>query len=139
MTITTESLISECQSLSAICLNIVLDNVYKKSLSQTVDLNLEFNLNNKDVKNIIKHNLIFELCEFKKSLSINSQLFIDRDEYSSNYLKIIDDIVNRMELYRSEKSPNFIKNFTKYLKKNGFTYLSDVYLKQVSNKLALFR
>lgn len=139
MTIITESLISECQSLSAICLNKVLDIVYRRSISQVVDLNLPFDLGSKDIQKIIKHNLVIELCEFKKSIPQHSQMFIKRDEYSSDYLQLIDDIVNRMELYKPEKSANLIRDFTKYLRKNGFTYLSNVYLKQVSNKLALFR
>jgi hypothetical protein len=139
MTITTESLISECQSLSAICLNNTLNVAYDKALSQAVNLNLEFDFCNKDIQKLLKHNLIIELCEFKKNLPRNSSLYIKKEEFNHNYLKIIDDVVVRMEIYKREKSPNFIKDFIKYLKKNGFSYLSDVYLKRVSNKLALFR
>ena len=139
MTITTESLISECQGLSAICLNKVLDIVYRKSVYQVTDLNFKFDLTNRDVQKIVKNNLIIEICELKKLIPLNSQFFIKREEYNDDYLQIIDEILVKMELYRKEKSVNFVRNFIKYLKKNGFTHLSDVYLKQVSNKLALFR
>lgn len=139
MTITTESLISECQNQNAICLNKVLNSAYRKTTTQLIDLNLELDINHKDVQKLLKNNLIIELCEFKKTISQYSQLFIKREEYDENYLKIIDEISNKMELSKPEKSTNFIRNFNRYLKKNGFTYLSSVYLKQVSNKLALFR
>jgi hypothetical protein len=139
MTIITESLISECQSQSAICLNEVLNSAYNKTTSQLIDLNLSFDANNKDVQKLLKHNLIIELCEFKKTILQYSHMFIKREEYTEEYLKVVDEIANKMELFRVEKSTNFVKNFIKYLKKNGFTYLSSVYLKQVSNKLALFR
>jgi hypothetical protein len=139
MTITTESLISECQSLSAICLNNALNAAYDQTSLQAANLNLGFDLCNRDIQKLLKHNLIIELCEFKKNIPQNSSLYIKKEEYNHNYLKIIDDIVVRMELYKREKSPNFVKDFIKYLKKNGFSYLSDVYLRRVSNKLALFR
>lgn len=139
MTIITESLISECQSQSAICLNEVLNSAYNKTLSQLIDLNLTLDANNKDVQKLLKHNLIIELCEFKKTIPQKTYLFIKREEYSENYLKIVDEITNKMELYKAEKSANFLRSFNNYLKKNGFKYISNVYLKQVSNKLALFR
>jgi len=139
MTIITESLISECQSRSAICLNETLNIAYQKTLSQVIDLNINFDISNKDVQKITKHNIIIQLCEFKKTIPQKTYLFIRREEYNENYLKIVDEIINKMELYKSEKSANFLRSFNNYLKKNGFKYISSVYLKQVSNKLALFR
>jgi len=139
MTIITESLISECQSRSAICLNETLNIAYQKTLSQVIDLNINFDISNKDVQKIIKHNIIIQLCEFKKTIPQKTYLFIRREEYNENYLKIVDEIINKMELYKSEKSANFLRSFNNYLKKNGFKYISSVYLKQVTNKLALFR
>ncbi len=139
MTIITESLISECQSRSAICLNETLNIAYQKTLTQVIDLNINFDINNKDVQKITKHNIIIQLCEFKKTIPQKTYLFIRREEYNENYLKIVDEIINKMELYKSEKSANFLRSFNNYLKKNGFKYISSVYLKQVSNKLALFR
>lgn len=139
MTIITESLISECQSRSAICLNETLNIAYQKTLSQVKDLNLDFDITNKDIQRIIKHNLIIQICEFKKTIPQKTYLFIKREEYSENYLKIVDEITNKMELYKSEKSANFLRSFNNYLKRSGFKYISSVYLKQVSNKLALFR
>jgi len=139
MTIITESLISECQSRSAICLNETLNIAYQNTLSQVIDLNLDFDITNKDIQKIIKHNLIIQLCELKKTIPQKTYLFIKREEYNENYLKIVDEITNKMELYKAEKSANFLRSFNNYLKKNGFKYISNVYLKQVSNKLALFR
>ena len=139
MTIITESLISECQSQSAICLNETLNIAYQETLSQVIDLNLDFDSANKDIQKIIKHNLIIQLCELKKTIPQKTYLFIKREEYNENYLKIVDEITNKMELYKAEKSANFLRSFNNYLKKNGFKYISNVYLKQVSNKLALFR
>ena len=139
MTIITESLISECQSRSAICLNETLNIAYQKTLSQVLDLNLDFDITNKDIQKIIKHNLIIQLCELKKTIPQKTYLFIKSEEYNENYIKIVEEITNKMELYKSEKSANFLRSFNNYLKKNGFKYISSVYLKQVSNKLALFR
>ena len=139
MTIITESLISECQSRSAICLNETLNIAYQKTLTQVIDLNINFDINNKDVQKITKHNIIIQLCEFKKTIPQKTYLFIRREEYNENYLKIVDEIINKMELYKAEKSANFLRSFNNYLKKNGFKYISSVYLKQVTNKLALFR
>ncbi len=139
MTIITESLISECQSRSAICLNETLNIAYQKTLSQVIDLNINFDISNKDVQKITKHNIIIQLCELKKTIPQKTYLFIRREEYNENYLKIVDEIINKMELYKSEKSANFLRSFNNYLKKNGFKYISSVYLKQVTNKLALFK
>lgn len=139
MTIITESLISECQSRNAICLNETLNIAYQKTLSQVLDLNLDFDITNKDIQKIIKHNLIIQLCELKKTIPQKTYLFIKSEEYNENYIKIVEEITNKMELYKSEKSANFLRSFNNYLKKNGFKYISSVYLKQVSNKLALFR
>jgi hypothetical protein len=139
MTIITESLISECQSRNAICLNETLNIAYQETLSQVIDLNLDFDSANKDIQKIIKHNLIIQLCELKKTIPQKTYLYIKREEYNENYLKIVDEITSKMELYKAEKSANFLRSFNNYLKKNGFKYISSVYLKQVSNKLALFR
>lgn len=139
MTIITESLISECQSRSAICLNETLNIAYQKTLSQVKDLNLDFDITNKDIQRIIKHNLIIQICELKKTIPQKTYLFIKNEEYNENYLKIVEEITNKMELYKFEKSANFFRSFNNYLKRSGFKYISSVYLKQVSNKLALFR
>lgn len=139
MTIITESLISECQSRSAICLNETLNIAYQKTLSQVKDLNLDFDITNKDIQRIIKHNLIIQICELKKTIPQKTYLFIKSEEYNENYLKIVEEITNKMELYKFEKSANFFRSFNNYLKRSGFKYISSVYLKQVSNKLALFR
>ncbi len=104
-----------------------------------IDLNINFDISNKDVQKITKHNIIIQLCELKKTIPQKTYLFIRREEYNENYLKIVDEIINKMELYKSEKSANFLRSFNNYLKKNGFKYISSVYLKQVTNKLALFR
>jgi hypothetical protein len=139
MTIITESLISECQSQRTTCLNSTLNKAYTKSLYDANQLGIDFNLKNKDIKKIIIHNTIIELCELKKTTRRDTVFFIDRLKYSEDHLLIIDEIVSKMELYKQEKSNNFLSNFKKYLKKNGFNYIINVYLKQVTNKLALFK
>jgi hypothetical protein len=139
MTIITESLISECQSQKSICLNNILHKSYQRSYEYVNNLGIEFNINNLDIKKIIKHNVIIDICEFKKHLTRDSCLYIIKDEFNKEYNDIVEEIVLKMELYKIEKSKNFYKSLRKYLNLNGLLYISNVYLKQVSNKLALFR
>jgi hypothetical protein len=139
MTIITELLISECQSQNAICLNEVLNSAHQKSLTSAVALKIPIDFDNTDFKKLIFHNAVIELCEFKKKIPHNSLLYIDRDNYCQLHLKIIDNLIQRMELNKPEKSLNFYKNFLRYLKKHGFNYLVNVYLKQAANKMTLFR
>jgi len=139
MTIITESLISECQSQKFICLNDILKESYNKSFNDITILGISFDINNLDVRRIIKHNLIIDICEFKKQSTRNICYYIDKDEFNEDYNNIINEVFGKMELYKHEKSKNFFKIFRKYLNINGLSYISSVYLKQVSNKLALFR
>ena len=85
------------------------------------------------------YNLIIDICEFKKSISKDSCFYINKDEFNNDYVLIFDEVFTKMELYKYEKSKNFFQKFRKYLKVNGLSYISDVYLKRVDNKLALFR
>lgn len=139
MIITTESLISECQKQKAKCLNKTLNDILKKSLNYTNTLNIPFDLTNCDIRRIIVHNSIIEFCELNKKHITDIVFYIKKEEFNEEYIRIIDEVIDKMELNKSEKSKHFIRKFNKYLKKNGFTYLSDVYLKQATNKLALFR
>jgi hypothetical protein len=139
MTIITESLISEYQSQKSICLNDILRKSYAKSLSDAINLDVPFDVNNLDIKKLIKHNLIIDICEFKKLPSKDSYFYISRDEFNEEFVVILDEVFSKMELYKYEKSKNFFQNFRKYLKLNGLSYILNVYLKQVGNKLALFR
>lgn len=139
MTITTESLISESQSQKVIYINSILTEAYKKTIKEVVNLNLHFSLLDNDIKKLLINNLILNICEFKKKINHNSIISIKREEYDPIFLKIIDEVVIKMELNKKEKSNNFFKNFKKYLKINGLIYINNVYLKRVSNKLALFR
>lgn len=139
MTIITESLISECQSQKTICLNDTLRNSYTKTIQYTTDIGITFNISNPDIKKILIHNLIIDICELKKSTDRGYCFYIDASEFNDDYNNVISDVFNKMELYKFEKSKNFYKTFRKYLKTNGFNYIVDVYLKQVTNKLALYK
>jgi hypothetical protein len=68
-----------------------------------------------------------------------SIFFVNKKEFNKDIIKIIDLIIVKMELDRGERSSNLLKNLKNYFKKNGYDYLVNVYLKQASNKLALFR
>lgn len=139
MTIITESLISECQSQKTICLNDTLRNSYAKSIQDTIKLGIPFDIINSDVKKILIHNLIIDICELKKGSDREYCFYVNKNEFNDDFNKIVDDIFIKMELYKSEKSKNFFKTFKKFLKMNGFNYINDVYLKQVTNKLALYK
>lgn len=139
MTIITESLISECQSQKTICLNDTLRSAYTKTIQDTIKLGIPFDISNLDTKKILIHNLIIDICEFKKNTEHGYYFYINSNEFNDEYNTIISDIFTRMELNRSERSKNFYKTFRKYLKTNGFNYIVDVYLKQATNKLALYK
>jgi hypothetical protein len=139
MTIITESLISECQSRRTICIDEVLKTALLKATEEIYILGIPLDFTIKDVKKITIHNIIIGLCEFKRKIPKESLLIFNKSEFSSQITVIIDEVIDKMELTRQEKTTNFFRNFKKYLKKNGYDYLVDVYLKQASNKLALFR
>ena len=142
MTIITESLISECQSQRTISLNSLIDKSLKKTTEEALKYNLPYDLKNKDIIKLFKNNLILDICLLKNKTSIDNPIFyideetlhIDKEEF-----RVVIDVINALELFKKEKSLNFFKNFLKYLKKNGLTYLHSVYFMQVSNKHILFR
>lgn len=139
MTIITESLISEFPDQKIICLNDIIKESYNKSLNSANSLGLTFDINNADIQKLLKHNLIIDICEFKKKFKTRVYFFIDKTNFDFHYLKVVEEVFQKMELYSNEKSKNFLKKFKKYLKTNGFNFIVDVYLKQATNKLALFR
>ena len=101
---------------------------------------MQFCVTNPDTKKLLINNIIISVCNFKKSCKVNKPIFyINETELNHEQLYILKEVFTIMEVFNSEKSNNFFKNFTKYIKKNGLKYLKDNYFKQVSNKLALFK
>ncbi len=134
-----ESLISEFQSRKALCLNDVLKTGIERSTKEIIRLGIPFDTSQKDVQKILIHYIFIELCEYKKKMPTGSIFFVNKKEFNKDIIKIIDLIIVKMELDRGERSSNLLKNLKNYFKKNGYDYLVNVYLKQASNKLALFR
>jgi len=101
-----------------------------------------YNITNKDVIKLFKNNLIKDICKLKHEIKVDNPVYyideknltVDKEE-----LHIVIDVISALELFKKEKSKNFFKNFKKYLKKSDLTFLHDVYFKQVSNKLTLFK
>lgn len=140
MTIITESLISECQSQRTINLNSSINKAIHNSRKKAIEYNIDYDLNNIDIKKIIINNIILEVCNLKKECKILTPLFfIDKKDYNNEQLDIICEVLKKMEVFKAEKSHNFFKSFLKYIKKYELTYLATVYFKQAPNKLALFR
>jgi 3-methyladenine DNA glycosylase AlkC len=95
---------------------------------------------NPDTKKLLINNIIISICNFKKCCKINKPVFfIDETKLDFQELYIIKEVFSVMEIFNSEKSNAFFRKFMKYVKKNDLKYLKDIYFKQVSNKLALFK
>lgn len=139
MTFTTELSILEYQSPKSFLLNEALTRAYDNTITAANDLNLVFCLTDVNIKRLLIHNIIIEICEFKKKLPTDAIITINRGPYDPVFLSIVDEIIDKIELNKRDKSVNFLKTFKKYLRKNGLHYLYSTYLKQVNNKLALFR
>jgi hypothetical protein len=140
MTIITESLISECQSQRTLNLNSAINKAILNSRKKAIEYNIDYDLNNIDIKKIIINDIILELCNFKKECTIPTPLFfVDKKDYNIEQLDIICEVLKKMEIFKAEKSVNFFKSFLKYIKKYELTYLATVYFKQAANKLALFK
>lgn len=108
-------------------------------MQDILKLQIPYNIESKDVQKIITHHIIIELCELKKTSSKNFYYVFKKEEFNDTIIQIVNLIIEKMELNKEEKSLNFLKKFKKYLKNNGYNYIADVYLKQSTNKLALFR
>ena len=140
MTIITESLTLEYPNQKIHLINDIINSAIDKTISSATAYNIEFNVDNVDIKRLITTNLIVEICEFKKNNCDTDVVFIfNENEYNDKMLLIIKNIFNKMEIFRKEKSSKFFRSFLKYLKQNGLTYLTNTYLKQATNKLALIR
>jgi hypothetical protein len=140
MTFITESLISECQSRRTISLNKTINEAFLKTAAETQKYNMQFCITNPDTKKLLINNLIISICNFKKSSIIDKPIFyINSDDLNFDQLYLLKEVLNVMEIFNSEKSNNFFNKFMKYIKKNNLKYLKDIYFKQVSNKLALFK
>lgn len=101
---------------------------------------MQFCITNPDTKKLLINNLIISICNFKKSSIIDKPIFyINSDDLNFDQLYLLKEVLNVMEIFNSEKSNNFFNKFMKYIKKNKLKYLKDIYFKQVSNKLALFK
>lgn len=142
MTIITELLISECQSQRTIVLNNLIDKCFKKTSLEALNYNIFYDIKHKDFLKLLKNNLIKDICNLKRETTVVNPIFyineeiltLDKEEFC-----VVVEVIQALELFKREKSKNFFKNFKKYLKKNDLVFLNNVYFKQVSNKLALFK
>jgi hypothetical protein len=140
MTIITELLISECQGRNVHCVNSIINTAINKSVKESFLYNLSVDLENEDYKKLIINYIIIEICEFKKRCKQGELcFFIKNEEYSEPLYGIIVNVLKAMELFKPEKSKNFLYKFLRYVRKNNLTFIKDVYLKQSINKLALIR
>jgi hypothetical protein len=140
MTIITESLISEYPNQKVFHINDIINKAIIKTASSAVEYNIEFNIDNADIKKLLITNLVIEVCEFKKiNNNVDIAFIFNEAEYEHKMLLFVKAIFCKMEIFKKEKSNSFFRSFLKFIKQNELTYLANTYLKQATNKLALVK